>query len=105
MTRHGQVIQEMVVGMNGGSPIARSQHDFRSVGAGSARINNESTIYKTKDLQSVTVPTLPNDAAQFRGWRNSFLTKAASIDKTGENRIMTWLLESFSAEVSVEYLE
>ena len=88
-----------------GSPIARSQHDFRSVGAGSARINDESTIYKTKDLQSVTVPTLPNDAAQFRGWRNSFLTKAASIDKTGENRIMTWLLESFSAEVSVEYLE
>ena len=29
----------------------------------------------------------------------------ASIDKTGENRIMTWLLESFSADVSVEYLE
>ena len=51
------------------------------------------------------MPTLPNDAAQFRGWRNSFLTKAASIDKTGENRIMTWLLESFSANVSVEYLE
>ena len=29
----------------------------------------------------------------------------ASIDKTGENRIMTWLLESFSADVSVESLE
>ena len=51
------------------------------------------------------MPTLPNDAAQFRGWRNSFLTKAASIDKTGENRIMAWLLESFSANVSVEYFE
>ena len=89
----------------GGSPIARRQDGLRSVGAGSDRINDASSIYKTKDLQPVSVPTLPNDAAQFRGWRNSFLTKATSIDKTGENRIMTWLLESFSADVSVEYLE
>ena len=73
----------------GGSPIARRQDGLWSVGAGSNRINDESSIYKTKDLQSVPVPTLPNDAAQFRGWRNSFLTKAAPIDKTGENRIMT----------------
>ena len=92
-------------GGEGGSPMDRSQGGLRSVGAGSAMINDESSIYRTKDLQSVIVPTLPNDAAQFRGWRNSFLTKASSIDKTGENRIMTWLLGSFSADTTVEYLE
>ena len=92
-------------GGGGFSPMGSIQRGHRSVGAGSARINDESSIYRTKDLQAVVVPTLPNDAAQFRGWRNSFLTKAASIDKTGENRIMTWLLEPFSPDVSVEDLE
>ena len=92
-------------GGSGGGSMDRSHGGLRSVGAGSAMINDESSIYRTKDLQSVTVPTLPNDAAQFRGWRNSFLTKASSIDKTGENRIMTWLLEAFSADSAVEYLE
>ena len=53
----------------GGIPIAHRQDGLRSVSAGSDRINDESSIYKTKDLQSVSVPTLPNDAAQFRGWR------------------------------------
>jgi len=51
------------------------------------------------------VPTLPSDAAQFRGWHTSFFTKASSMDKIGENSIMAWLLESFSAEGTVEYLE
>ena len=77
----------------------------RSVAAGSGLLVDEGQIYKAKDLQSITVPALPTDAAQFRGWRNSFLTKASSIDRTGQNRIMTWLLESFSADVTVEYLQ
>ena len=68
-------------------------------------INDESFIYKAKDLHLITVPTLPTDAAQFRGWRNSFPTKSSSIDTTGHNRSMTWLLEAFSAETMVEYLE
>ena len=92
-------------GGSGGGSMDRSHGGLRSVGAGSAMINDETSIYRTEDLQSVTVPTLPNDAAQFRGWRNSFLTKASSIDKSGANRIMTWLLEAFSADSTVEYLE
>ena len=43
--------------------------------------------------------------AQFGGWKNPFLTKASSIDKTGQSRIMTWLLEAFSASTTVEHLE
>ena len=66
---------------------------------------DESLIYKAKDLQVVTVAALPVDAAQFRGWKNSFLTKASSIDKTGQSRIITWLVEAFSASTTVEHLE
>ena len=89
-----------------GSPVlVVGSMGHRSVGVGSMLIIDESSIYKAKDLSNVTIPALPTDAAQFRGWRNSFLTKASSIDKTGRNRIMTWLLEAFSADVSVEYLE
>ena len=82
-----------------------AQHNTRSVGAGSFVLHDENSVYKTKDLQLVVIQTLPTDAAQFRGWRHSFLTKASAIDKTGQNHIMTWLLEAFSANTTVEQLE
>ena len=36
----------------GGRPIARRQDGLQSVGAGSNRINDESSTFKTKDLHS-----------------------------------------------------
>ena len=90
---------------SGNFGLGHVPRNARSIGAGSGAIHDESIIYKAKDLQLVVVQTLPTDAAQFRGWRNSFLTKASAKDRTGQNSIRTWLLEAFSANTTVEQLE
>ena len=51
------------------------------------------------------IESIPTDAAQFRGWKNSFLTKTSSIDKTGQNRILQWLVRAFSPDTNRELLE
>ena len=68
-------------------------------------LNDESLVYKAKDLVLVKIETIPVDAAQFRGWKNAFLTKASSIDKTGQNRILQWLLQAFAPDTTREMLE
>ena len=68
-------------------------------------LNDESLVYKAKDLVLVKIETIPVDAAQFRGWKNAFLTKASSIDKTGQNRILQWLLQAFAPDTTREILE
>ena len=46
----------------------------------------------------VKIDQLPSTAAQFRSWRNSFLTKTCAIDQTGQDIILTWLTEAFNSE-------
>ena len=75
-----------------------------SIGVGSAVIFDESVIYKAKDLSLIKIETIPVDAAQYRGWKNAFLTKASSIDKTGQSQILQWLLQAFSPDVTREML-
>ena len=87
---------------SGGFPGSPSR---RSAGAGSLNLHDGSIVYKAKDLSLVKTDTIPTDAAQFRGWRNAFLTRTAAIDKTGENVILVWLLSAFDAETSRETLE
>lgn len=89
----------------GFSPYGGNSPGQRSQGVGSTMINDESQIYKAKDLSLVKIETLPADAAQYRGWRNSFLTKASSIDKTGQNRILQWLLQAFTPDTTREMLQ
>lgn len=54
-------------------------------------LDDESLVCKAKDIALVKIGSIPIDAAQFRGSKNAFLTKASSIDKTGQNRILQWL--------------
>ena len=65
-----------------GSPGSVGYGGFHnpSIGVGSAYLFDESMIYKAKDLSLIKIETTPVDAAQFRGWKNAFLTKASSID-------------------------
>ena len=68
-------------------------------------LNDESEVYKAKDLSFVKAESIPTDAAQYRGWKNAFLTKAASIDRTGRNRILGWLMQAFVADATRDMLE
>ena len=52
-------------------------------------------MYKHKDLSLVKVDTLPRDAAQFRSWKNAFVTKVCAIDRTGADTLLRWLLPAF----------
>ena len=45
-------------------------------------------------LQSVKIDTLPRDAGTFRGWRNGIVTRLCSIDVTGKDIILGWILEA-----------
>ena len=83
-------------GFHGGS-VNSSLH--RSAGVGSGRVElTEKEIYKSKDLSLVKIEQLPINAAQFRSWKNAFITKTCAIDQTGQNIILTWISEAFNVE-------
>ena len=58
----------------------------------------EKEIYKSKDLSLVKIEQLPINAAQFRSWKNAFITKTCAIDQTGQDIILTWISEAFNVE-------
>lgn len=80
-------------GGSGDSPY--SPHpSYHSIGVGSASLSSEESVYRYKALQSVKVDSLPQDAASYRGWKNGLVTKLCSIDITGRDIILQWVLES-----------
>ena len=84
-------------GGGGGSPFRVDTPHAVSVGIGSGLLQwNEKEIYRSKDLSLIKLDQLPTSAAEFRSWRNSMLTKVASIDQTGSDVVLGWLLESFN---------
>ena len=84
-------------GGGGGSPFRVDTPHAVSVGIGSGLLHwNEKEIYRSKDLSLIKLDQLPTSAAEFRSWRNSMLTIVASIDQTGSDLVLGWLLESFN---------
>lgn len=71
----------------------------RSAGVGSGRVElTEKEIYKSKGFPLVKIEQLPVNAAQFRSWRNAFITKTCAIDQTGQDIILAWISEAFNVE-------
>ena len=70
----------------------RSAH---SRGVGSDNVFSEEDVYKRKDLSLIKVDALPKDAAQFRSWKNAFVTRVCAIDRTGADTLLRWLLPAF----------
>ena len=70
-------------------------------GAGSGRILSENEVYKHKDLSLALIDALPRDAAQFRSWKNAFVTKVCAIDRTGSDTLLRWLLPAFETQGTV----
>ena len=86
-----------LTGFRSGFPEGSLAH--RSAGVGSGRVElTEQQIYKSKDLSLVKIEQLPINAAQFRSWRNAFITKTCAIDQTGQDVILTWISEAFNLE-------
>ena len=75
--------------------IANSSPSRKSHGIGSTGVVEEADIYRNKDLSLVKIDSLPRDAAQFRGWKNSFVTRLCSIDKTGKDTVLHWVVPAF----------
>ncbi len=86
------------------SPFHGSERN-PSIGVVSALVNDESSVYKAKDLSLIKIDNVPVDAAHYRSWKNSFLTKASSIDRTGRSVILQWLMQAFDANSTTEMLE
>ena len=72
-----------------------SHHSAHSRGVGSNSLLSEEDIYKHKDLSLIKVDALLKDAAQFRSWKNAFVTRAYAIDRTGIDTLLRWLLPAF----------
>ena len=66
---------------------------------GSGIVVEEGDVCRNKDLSLVKIDTLPVDAGMYRSWRNAFLTKVSSIDRTGRNVILQWLSVAFDGGV------
>ena len=85
-------------GPNGGSSQGgsspHSQRGWQSIGIGSADVITEESVYRYKALQPMKIDSLPQDAGAFRGWRNGIVTRLCSIDVTGKNIILDWILEA-----------
>ena len=77
--------------------IANSSPSRRSQGIGSTGVVEEADVYRNKDLSLVKIDSLPRDVAQFRGWKNAFVTRLCSIDKfkTGKDTILHWVMPAF----------
>ena len=52
---------------------------------------DESDVYKDKDLHSVTCPTIPSDAAGWRGFWNDIKVNMSSIDRSAEDHLTVWI--------------
>ena len=68
---------------------------MHSRGVGSDNAFSEEDVYKHKDLSLIKVDALPKDAAQFRSWKNAFVTRVCAIDRTGADTLLRWLLPAF----------
>ena len=97
-------------GDGGGGPPAGSPgstphgatHSRRSSGVGSAIVYEEGDVYRNKDLAMIKIDALPRDAANFRSWRNSFITRLCSIDRTGHDTLLHWIMPAFEASSSAD---
>ena len=72
-----------------------SRQSAHSRGVGSNSLFSEEDVYKRKDLSLIKVDALPKDAAQFRSWKNAFVTRVCAIDRTGADTLLRWLLPAF----------
>ena len=81
-----------------GSQGSGSRHPHNmSVGVGSAVVLTENDVYRYKSLTAVKIESLPQDAAAYRGWKNGLVTRLCSIDVTGKDIILEWILEALDA--------
>ena len=49
----------------------------------------------------IKVGSLPKDAAQFRPWKNAFVTMVCAIDRTGADTLLRCLLPACQTSASV----
>ena len=85
--------------------VVHDRHSFHSIGVGSRAFLSESDVYKNKDLSLVKEDSLPTSAAEYHAWKNTFLTKVSSIDKTGDDVILGWLLQAFDENIRLTDLD
>ena len=58
-------------------------------------------MYKYKSLQSLKIESLPQNAGAFRSWKNVLVTKMCSIDITGRDVLLDWILRALDANADL----
>lgn len=53
-------------------------------------------MYRSKDLTLIRIESAPKSASEFRARKNTFLTKVAALDQTGQDIVLAWALQAFT---------
>ena len=62
----------------------------------------EEDVYKSKELEDLKLPTIPQNAGGFRVFRNAMLTTFAAIDRTGKGIILKWLQAALDPSITAQ---
>ena len=79
------------------------EHHAASSSAGVRDVESESL--RTKDLHHFKVPPLPNDAGQFRSWKNSLRALIMSYDRSSTGMLLDWFNKALVARTPDECKE
>ena len=79
------------------------EHHAASSSAGVRDVESESLT--TKDLHHFKVPPLPNDAGQFRSWKNSLRALIMSYDRSSTGMVLDWFNKALVARTPDECKE
>lgn len=79
------------------------EHHAASSSAGVRDLEFESL--RTKDLHHFKVPPLPNDAGQFRSWKNSLRALIMSYDRSSRGMLLDWFNKALVARAPDECKE
>jgi len=55
-------------------------------------IDDETLVYKDKELDRIKVPDLPDDACRKRGWDAALSTNIGGIDRSADDVLVRWLV-------------
>ena len=80
--------------------MPNSSSSKKTQGIGSAGVMDEGGCPSQQRFVPVKIDRLPRDAARFRGWKNAFVTQLCSIDKTGKDMILHWVVPTFEVKSS-----
>jgi hypothetical protein len=64
----------------------------------------EKDVVDARALQSARIDALPNNAAEYRGWKNTLILLLGRLDISGKEALTLWLSPSFQVDSAKKML-